>query len=69
MAAAGYVDIIHKATGQTSTVIASTVPAWESAGWTPVDNGNEGEGAISAPDSSLNEQPGTVAAVGDPSEE
>lgn len=40
MAAEGWVDIVHP-TGASSTVQESTLPAWESTGWTRADNGGE----------------------------
>lgn len=40
MAEDGWVDIVHPETGMTSTVHTSSVPAWETAGWTRADNGS-----------------------------
>lgn len=41
MADLGYVDIVHKESGLTSTVPESTLSAWETAGWTRAENGDE----------------------------
>lgn len=49
MAESGWVDITHKETGLTSTVLESTVPAWETAGWTRADNGSEEQGQQLSP--------------------
>lgn len=35
------IQIVHKETGMTSVVHESTVPGWETAGWTRADNGSE----------------------------
>ena len=40
----GWVDIVHSETGMTSTVHESSVPAWETAGWTRAENGSEESG-------------------------
>lgn len=44
MAEDGWVDIVHSETGMTSTVHTTSVPAWETAGWTRADNGSEESG-------------------------
>ena len=47
MAEDAWVEIEHPETGMTSVVHSSSVPAWETAGWTRADNGTEEQGTTS----------------------
>lgn len=46
----GWVEITHTETGMTSVVHVSSVPAWETAGWTRAENGSEESGWQTPPE-------------------